>query len=174
MNGINCRNCNNVNPLGSKFCNHCGTQLPPQTTQICANCGTTNPQNRLYCDSCGNRLGKPANLPSEEKPVSETPSAPPSRQGFILPSRRPGDTGELDPDDLPEWLKTGERPGAEPDPERQSRITDWLHELTELTEEDDQDPDQRKIDTHALQLLAAAVWRSSSVAAESGRICWRS
>lgn len=113
--------------------------MPPQTTQICANCGTTNPQNRLYCDNCGNRLSKPANLPNEEKPASETPSTPPSRQGFILPSRRPGDTGELDPDDLPEWLKTGERPGAEPDPERQSRITDWLQELTELTKDADQD-----------------------------------
>ncbi|MBK9052541.1 MAG: zinc ribbon domain-containing protein [Chloroflexi bacterium] len=139
MNGINCRNCNNVNPLGSKFCNHCGTQLPPQTTQICASCGTTNPQNRLYCDNCGNRLGKPVNIPGEEKSGGEISSPPPSRQGFILPSRRPGDTGELDPDDLPEWLKTGERPGVEPDPERQSRITDWLHELTELTEKEDQD-----------------------------------
>ncbi|MEI2608207.1 MAG: zinc ribbon domain-containing protein [Candidatus Promineifilaceae bacterium] len=137
MNVITCRSCNHVNPLGSKFCNHCGTALPPQTTQICANCGTTNPQNRLYCDSCGSRLGALGRLPREEKPTSETPPAQPTRHGFVLPSRRPGDTGELDPDDLPEWLKTGERPGAEPSPERQSHITDWLQKLTELKEEED-------------------------------------
>lgn len=137
MNGINCRNCNKTNPLGSKFCNNCGTALPPQTTQICSNCGTANPQNRLYCDSCGHRLVAAAPRPNEEKPASETPSSPPARHGFSLPSRRPGDTGELDPDDLPDWLKTGERPTAEPDPERQTRITGWLQELTELKDEEE-------------------------------------
>lgn len=137
MNGINCRNCNKPNPLGSKFCNNCGTPLPPQTTQICGNCGTANPQNRLYCDSCGHRLVAAAPRPSEEKPASETPSSTPARHGFSLPSRRPGDTGELDPDDLPDWLKTGERSTAEPDPERQTRITGWLQELTELKDEEE-------------------------------------
>ncbi|MCL4871646.1 MAG: zinc ribbon domain-containing protein [Anaerolineae bacterium] len=144
MNGITCRNCNTINAAGSKFCNNCGTQLPPQTTQICGNCGTSNPQNRLYCDNCGNRLGTPAKPTTPEKPSGEPVAQPPSRHGFILPSRRPGDTGELNPDDLPEWLKTGERPGAEPSPERQTRITDWLSELTELPEE--QEPDRFTID----------------------------
>lgn len=137
MNGIKCRNCNRSNPIGSKFCNNCGTTLPPQTTQICENCGTANPQNRLYCDNCGHRLVAATPRPSEDPPPSETPATPPSRHGFMLPSRRPGDTGELDPDDLPEWLRTGERPNAEPDPERQSRITDWLHELTDLKDEEE-------------------------------------
>ena len=144
MNGITCRNCRTVNPLGSKFCNNCGTQMPPQTTQTCANCGMANPQNRLYCDNCGHRLGRvPGALP-ENPPTPEPPASAPGRHGFVLPSRSPGDTGELDPDDLPEWLKTGERPSAEPNPERQSRITDWLQELTELKE--DEDPDRLTVD----------------------------
>lgn len=144
MNGITCRNCRTVNPLGSKFCNNCGTLMPPQTTQTCANCGMANPQNRLYCDNCGHRLVTLPGTPAEKKPAPESPATPPSRHGFVLPARRPGDTGELDPDDLPEWLKTGERPSAEPDPERQSRISDWLQELTEL--KDEEDPDRLTVD----------------------------
>jgi hypothetical protein len=99
---IICRTCNTENPLGSKYCNNCGTVLPPSTSIICPNCQTPNPRNRLYCDECGTKLVKEA-TPSS-KPTEEQPSV----KRFDLPSRPPGETSQLDPATLPDWLRTGE------------------------------------------------------------------
>jgi hypothetical protein len=97
-----CRTCNTENPLGSKYCNNCGAVLPPSTNIICPNCQTPNPRNRLYCDECGTKLVKEATPPP--KPTEEQPSV----KRFDLPSRPPGDTNDLDPTTLADWLRTGE------------------------------------------------------------------
>jgi hypothetical protein len=99
-----CRTCNAENPQGSKYCNHCGAILPPSTNIICPNCRTANPRNRLYCDECGTRLVK--ETPPPTKPAAEEQ---PSLKRFDLPSRAPGDTSDLDPMSVPDWLRTGQR-----------------------------------------------------------------
>ncbi len=104
---IICRECNTPNTPGSKFCNNCGARLPISTNILCPNCQTPNPRNRLYCDNCGTRL-----LPDETaKPKKAEPKAeesPSSPKMFTLPTRKPGDTGELDPLKVPDWLKGGQ------------------------------------------------------------------
>jgi hypothetical protein len=106
-NTILCRECNTANTPGSKFCNNCGARLPPSTNLLCPNCGTPNPRNRFYCDNCGTRLVR------DERPVEpESKGDEPPTTGvkvFSLPARKPGDTSDLDPSTLPDWLKTGER-----------------------------------------------------------------
>lgn len=99
-----CPNCNTENPLGSKYCNHCGTVIPPGTKIICRQCHTPNPRNRLYCDNCGAKLVK------DKPPLPQTPPAEEQTtvKRFDLPSLPPGDTSDLDPSSVPDWLRTGE------------------------------------------------------------------
>ncbi|MCA9869918.1 MAG: AAA family ATPase [Anaerolineae bacterium] len=47
-----CPNCQTANPVGAKFCNNCGTQLPLS----CPNCGQVNPQGAKFCNNCGFKL----------------------------------------------------------------------------------------------------------------------
>ncbi len=47
-----CPNCDAANPSGAKFCNNCGTPLPPS----CPNCGQANPQGAKFCNNCGFKL----------------------------------------------------------------------------------------------------------------------
>lgn len=101
-----CPHCQAENPLGSKFCNNCGNIVPPSTSILCPSCQTTNPRNRLYCDNCGTRLVKSEAIPSVPPPVEEPSTTPIKR--FDLPSRAPGDTSDLDPTAVPDWLRTGE------------------------------------------------------------------
>lgn len=106
-NDIICRECNTSNAYGSKFCNHCGTRLPPSTTLICPNCQTPNPRNRFYCDHCGSRIIE-EELPTKPETDKLEETEDKSSRFFALPARPPGETGELDPSLLPDWLRTGE------------------------------------------------------------------
>lgn len=106
-NTVICRECSTPNQTGSKFCNNCGARLPLSTNILCPTCQTPNPRNRLYCDNCGTRLvPDESSKPKLKKPEpkAEEPATP---KGFSLPARKPGDTGELDPNSVPDWLKTG-------------------------------------------------------------------
>jgi hypothetical protein len=117
---IICRHCAAENPPGSKFCNNCGTTLPPSTHILCPNCQTANPRNRLYCDACGTRLVKEA--PPPTKPPAEEQSG---IKRFDLPARPPGDTGELDPTAVPDWLRTGRHRADETaDPDEPEALDD--------------------------------------------------
>lgn len=103
---IACRECGTKNPAGSKFCNNCGSPLPPATKLICPNCQAANAATLLYCDNCGTRLVD-TNLPES---TPDTPSSDLGRslERFSLPSRPPGETANLDVvGEIPDWLKTG-------------------------------------------------------------------
>ncbi len=133
-----CNNCGFNNTPGSKFCNNCGNKLPLGTHIICPNCQTNNSIDRIFCDNCGTRLIEDDPLP--EEPQQEEPPKS-SGKAFTLPTRRPGDTGHLDPNILPEWLKTGETNNLDqPDEEEFQELPDIdignskpLHKLEELT-----------------------------------------
>ncbi len=102
---IKCKECGFANPYSSKFCNNCGAKLPLSTHIICPNCEAPNTRDRIFCDTCGTRLmPEPTPLAPEETKVNQ----PPPSQPFSLPTRRPGDTGELDPKAVPDWLRTGD------------------------------------------------------------------
>jgi hypothetical protein len=132
---IICGECQAANVAGSKFCNNCGSKLPDSVVHICPVCQTPNPKNRYYCDRCGTRLVQD-DLPkvSDEPETSETEST--TSEAFSLPTRKPGDTGELDPGDLPDWLRTGTSPlSAEPTPDPGKEGTGKLPNIEELTPE---------------------------------------
>ncbi|MEZ4592158.1 MAG: zinc ribbon domain-containing protein [Chloroflexota bacterium] len=102
---ITCKECGYTNPYSSKFCNNCGAKLPLSTHIICPNCETPNTRDRVFCDTCGTRLiAETTKLKPEEPP----PPPPPQNQPFSLPTRRPGETGELNPKAVPDWLRTGD------------------------------------------------------------------
>lgn len=158
MSTVACRNCSAPNPAGSKFCNNCGTPLPPSTKLICPNCKTANPRDLLYCDNCGTRLvqQQPAQPPAKPKvrqaaqePESEEPAAPAPR-AFSLPSRQSGSAIDLDIHNLPDWLRSdwaGEESASPPasppigekggkDPTNNAEILgNWLSELEDTTAE---------------------------------------
>ncbi len=104
-NEIKCKTCGFGNPYSSKFCNNCGAKLPLSTHIICPNCETPNTRDRVFCDTCGTRLIAETNQLKSEEPEE---SPPPPNEPFSLPARRPGDTGELHPHSLPDWLRTGD------------------------------------------------------------------
>lgn len=124
---IVCKECAFSNPAGSKFCNNCGTKLPLGTHIICINCGTSNPIDRVFCDHCGTRL-----IPEEPRPEAKAKDEPaaPVKGAFSLPARRPGETGDLDPSKVPDWLKTGKM-GREPDSDDLAELD--LPRIEELT-----------------------------------------
>ncbi len=109
-----CKHCGYANPYGSKFCNNCGEKLPLGTHIMCPNCSAANAHDRVFCDECGTRL-----IPDTPKPEEPKPEEPAAGSGaFTLPTRKPGETGDLDPLTLPDWLRTGEtEPTDEPPPE---------------------------------------------------------
>lgn len=57
---INCSQCSRNNPIGSKFCNGCGSPLSP----VCNKCGNSNPSGAMFCGKCGSRLNGSANFTS--------------------------------------------------------------------------------------------------------------
>ena len=133
---IKCKECGYANPHSSKFCNNCGAKLPLSTHIICPNCETPNTRDRVFCDTCGTRL-----IPetTQLKPEEPEASQPPTNEPFSLPTRRPGETGELDPNAVPDWLRTGNiasTRGAvdvpeddeedEPENKGTSDLPDWL------------------------------------------------
>lgn len=129
---IVCKECQYANTPGSKFCNNCGAKLPLGTHIFCGNCGSKNSTDRIFCDSCGTRLIPDAPKP-EEKPKDEQPS---SKSAFSLPVRRPGETGDLDPRKVPDWLKTGKT--EEPvDDDNEEMELPRLEELTRKKQTDD-------------------------------------
>lgn len=134
-----CKNCQFGNPHGSKFCSNCGDKLPLSTHILCPNCSTSNQIDRIFCDNCGTRLVKGSPI-KEEDPKKEDPKTGP--QAFSLPTRRPGETGELSPNLLPEWLRTGEHntiDGASSDEDTSSDDAEDKPRITtdELTKIDD-------------------------------------
>ncbi|HSH03768.1 MAG TPA: zinc ribbon domain-containing protein, partial [Anaerolineae bacterium] len=133
-----CQYCTSKNPPGSKFCNNCGHALPPTTSLICPNCATSNSRDRLYCDNCGTRLLVTTTLIPPPSPP-ESPSKPQitPHQRFSLPAKPVGQTGELDPRLVPEWLHPSTKkkpPTIPPDPQEQQAqnketLSDWLQEM---------------------------------------------
>ena len=121
-----CRECDTPNTPGSKFCNNCGARLPLGTNLICPNCETPNPRNRVFCDNCGTRLVKEKTPKVPGKPGEPASSG---TKAFSLPARPPGDTGELDPNTVPDWLKTGDTGSIDSDDpadEQSDEMPDWL------------------------------------------------
>ncbi len=51
---IKCPNCGTENPVGSKFCNNCGTKM--SGTIKCPTCGTENPAGAKFCSNDGTKL----------------------------------------------------------------------------------------------------------------------
>lgn len=120
-----CRECNTPNTPGSKFCNNCGARLPLGTNLICPNCETSNPRNRVFCDNCGTRLVKEETPKAPGKPEEPTGGT----KAFSLPARPPGETGELDPNTLPDWLKTGDTGAVDSDhvtDDQTDELPEWL------------------------------------------------
>ncbi len=109
---INCPECNYANTPGSKFCNNCGAKLPLSTHILCPNCNTANSLDRVFCDNCGSRL-IPDEIPPTEEPEITEPEA--GSGAFTLPTRKPGETGELDPSTLPDWLRRGGKQAPDED-----------------------------------------------------------
>jgi len=124
-----CPECNTGNTPGSKFCSHCGSRLPQSTSILCPKCQAPNPRHNFYCDVCGARLqsGKAPIPPDPEEP--EASDLPTSAKMFSLPTRQPGDTGDLDPTKIPDWLKKQQDAQNKPD-------SDKLPKLSELTPEE--------------------------------------
>ena len=147
---IICAKCGTANPLGSRFCNSCGHPLPDNDESVCHTCNAVNPKSYIYCDKCGARLIPEAVDPASPTEETQLPTAP-STSMLNLPIRDEGQTGDLDLNDLPDWLKTGNAPTVEPQPPtgklpRPSELTpeerpetadlpDWL-----LNENDSQSP----------------------------------
>ena len=139
---IICNTCQFGNPNGSKFCSNCGDKLPLSTHILCPNCNTSNQIDRIFCDNCGTRL-------VDDSPLEEDDAAPeeddeqPEPQAFTLPTRKPGDTGELSPNLLPDWLRTGEHaiedgeggPSSEETVERPKVSTDDLTKVEDIKDE---------------------------------------
>ncbi|VAW31221.1 hypothetical protein MNBD_CHLOROFLEXI01-4915, partial [hydrothermal vent metagenome] len=127
-NEISCKKCGYENPHSSKFCNNCGAKLPLSTHIICPNCATPNTRDRVFCDTCGTRLIAEVTPSKSEEPPAEEPPAP--NEPFSLPVRRPGETGELNPNAVPDWLRTGNT-GSDDTEENESTpvsgdLPEWL------------------------------------------------
>lgn len=131
-NEIICKTCGYENPHSSKFCNNCGAKLPLSTHIICPNCQTPNTRDRIFCDTCGTRLVRETTQIKPEEPEEEPPTA---NEPFSLPVRRPGETGELNPNAVPDWLRTGDiasakdadkLPSEKPEKKGTSDLPEWL------------------------------------------------
>ncbi|MCB8962417.1 MAG: hypothetical protein H6651_19050 [Ardenticatenales bacterium] len=98
---------------------------------ICPNCEKENPADRYYCDFCGFRLVAP-DMPAEEPEEDEERPDSSGPNPFSLPSRQPGETGDLDLDNIPDWLRTGEHKIPE-ESKSSSSDSDWLSDLEDIT-----------------------------------------
>ena len=98
---------------------------------ICPNCDKENPADRYYCDFCGYRLVAP-DVPDEEQDESEEQPDSSGPNPFDLPSRQPGETGDLDLDNIPDWLRTGEHQ-IPTEGTSAGSDSDWLSDLEDIT-----------------------------------------
>lgn len=132
MTDITCKECGARNPAQSKYCNRCGVSFVSESTHLCPSCDTPNSIDLLYCDNCGTRLVDDSTGDiaggEEEKDSSQGGRSEP----FSLPSRPPGQTGDLDVSAaLPDWLKTGDFSGdLTPDNLREEDLN-WLRAAQE-------------------------------------------
>ena len=129
-----CQECNTPNTPGGKFCSNCGARLPKSTSIMCPRCQTPNPSSNFYCDSCGSRLIQ-EEAPPPEQPAPES-DLPTSAKMFSLPSRKPGDTGELNAENVMDWLMSGQGDATDANAKPKTD-TGKLPRLSDLT------PDQR-------------------------------
>jgi hypothetical protein len=127
-----CQDCHTPNTPGSKFCSNCGARLPKSTSIMCPRCQTPNPSSNFYCDKCGSRLSQEAVPPSQSQTGASQEDLPTSAKMFSLPTRKPGDTGELTADNVMDWLMSGQTESSETPPD-----TGKLPRLSSLT------PDKR-------------------------------
>src|SRR6185436_6518264 len=69
---MECPQCRNSNPAGTKFCGECGTRLQ----SLCPACQTPNPPTNKFCSECGQRLtgDVPAPAPAAEAPPAAAPT----------------------------------------------------------------------------------------------------
>ncbi len=141
MTEISCRDCGAQNPTQSKFCNRCGAPLTSDTTQLCPTCNTPNSINLLYCDNCGTRLVDDT-LSDQERDTAENTGKGGSRsEPFSLPTRPPGQTGNLDVSgEIPDWLKTGDFSSGSVDDHHEDEETDWIGEVQQGTDPADKAP----------------------------------
>ena len=127
-----CQECNTPNPPGGKFCSNCGARLPKNTRLLCPRCQTPNPTSNFYCDNCGARLVQEEAPPPSEAAAKE--DLPTSAKMFSLPTRKPGQTGELNADNVMDWLKAGQVADSS-EPQRPKTDTGKLPRLSDLTPE---------------------------------------
>ncbi|MBP6471731.1 MAG: zinc ribbon domain-containing protein [Chloroflexi bacterium] len=127
-----CQECNTPNTPGGKFCSNCGARLPKSTSILCPRCQTPNPSSNFYCDSCGSRLVQ-EEIPLPEQPAPEE-DLPTSAKMFSLPSRKPGDTGELNAENVMDWLMSGQGDASDTNAKPQTD-TGKLPRLSDLTPE---------------------------------------
>ncbi len=67
---MHCAQCQQVNPVGAKFCNECGAPLP----RPCQACGQVNPPQAKFCNECGTSLSGDVTGTGPARPAS--PPAP--------------------------------------------------------------------------------------------------
>lgn len=131
-----CQDCHTPNTPGSKFCSNCGARLPKSTSIMCPRCQTPNPSSNFYCDKCGSRLSQ------EVTPTPTTPEAqedlPTSAKMFSLPTRKPGETGELTADNVMDWLMAGRQTEEEVEKPESGKLP-RLSDLTPAQRETDAD-----------------------------------
>ncbi|HSM55354.1 MAG TPA: zinc ribbon domain-containing protein [Candidatus Sulfomarinibacteraceae bacterium] len=131
-----CRSCGARNPTQSKYCNKCGASLRSGTSQICPSCEKANPIELLYCDHCGTLLAEDALLDPSDEETDEKDTPDSRSKPFSLPTRPPGQTGDLDVSgDIPGWLKTGD---VDQDAHEHDEDTpDWLKAAEPSDEQED-------------------------------------
>ncbi|MBK8987177.1 MAG: zinc ribbon domain-containing protein [Chloroflexi bacterium] len=127
-----CQECHTPNPPGGKFCSNCGARLPKSTSLICPRCQTPNPTSNFYCDKCGSRLVQEEAPPPSQTPAAAAEDLPTSAKMLSLPVRKPGETGELNADNVMDWLRAGQGAAS---PEGDKPDTGKLPRLSDLTPE---------------------------------------
>jgi predicted ATPase/class 3 adenylate cyclase len=74
---MRCENCGTENPMGQRFCGHCGVAL----TLICGACGATNQPLQKYCGACGTPL---AGVQGAAAPAAPIPRAAPTTERRLV------------------------------------------------------------------------------------------
>ena len=63
--GMTCPQCRATNPVGMRFCGHCGAPLPI----FCPRCGSENPPENNFCGRCAAPLDRPQDAASKDAMV---------------------------------------------------------------------------------------------------------
>src|SRR5262249_26302017 len=72
--GMQCPQCRQSNPPGTKFCGECGTRLQ----SVCPACHAANPPTNKFCSECGQRLAGDPPTPAPATPSATIPAAAPA------------------------------------------------------------------------------------------------